>query len=312
MHPSELKTAFESGQNITAILKQRSGAAQNTSTDIEIAYDLQAGSYTQAMQSDSMFAHKREYGLAIANEILAWTEPASILETGVGEGTAMSFVLDGIGNPQIEAYGFDLSWSRIAWCRNWLRDHWSGGSHLSVASLTKLPYADSCFDVVYSSHTIEPNGGNERTILQELFRITSRYLVLIEPGYELASAEAQQRMDRLGYCRGLVETATQLGMDVLKHEFLGSSVNPLNPSAVTVIEKNPTAPAQTPRLVCPNHRDELIDFGESLFSPGSLCTTPGFWGSPACDRKMPLSRAPTRNSSINRSRVPSVVRAEQS
>jgi SAM-dependent methyltransferase len=280
MHPKELKHAFESGQNVTEILKQRTTAGQNTQTNIEIAYDLQAGTYSRAMESDSMFAHKQAYGLAIANEILALTDPSSILETGIGEGTTMSFVLEGIGNPRMEAYGFDLSWSRIAWCKNWMRDHWSGDSHLSIASLTNLPYADSCFDVVYSSHTIEPNGGNERTILQELFRISSRFLVLVEPSYELAAAEAQQRMDRLGYCRGLVETATQLGLRVLKHDLLGCSVNPLNPSAVTVIEKNPAAPAQTPRLVCPNHGDALIDFGDSLFSPGSLHAYPKVLGIP--------------------------------
>jgi hypothetical protein len=281
MHPNDLKLAFESGENITSILKQESDSNVNTPQMIETAYDLQAGTYARMLLEDEkIFSHKREYGSKIANEILSLTEPTSIIETGVGEGTTLSFVLNQLGRSGIEAHGFDISWSRIAWCKQWLASQWSGNCHLSVASLLNLPYADSCFDVVYTAHTIEPNGGKEDAILNELYRITSRFLVLIEPGYELASEEVKNRMDRLGYCKGLVEKAESMGMQVQKHELLGYAINPLNPSAITVIEKNADAPPQTPRLVCPNLGDQLIDFGDSLYSPNSLRAYPKIMGVP--------------------------------
>lgn len=281
MHPNDLKLAFESGENITSILKQETDSNVNTQEIIETAYDLQAGTYVRMLlEDDKIFAHKREYGIKIANEILALTEPTSIIEAGVGEGSTLSFVLNQLGNSNMVVHGFDISWSRIAWCKQWLESNWEGECHLSVANLQKLPYADSCFDVVYTAHTIEPNGGNEAAILNELYRITSRYLVLVEPGYELATEEQKRRMERMGYCKGLAEKATSLGMRVRKSELLGSNVNPLNPTAITVIEKDADAPPQTPRLVCPNYREELIDFGESLYSPKSLRAYPKIMGIP--------------------------------
>jgi len=281
MHPKDLKLAFESGKNITSILKQKSDSNFNTQQMIETAYDLQAGTYSRMLLNDeNIFSHKREYGSKIANEILSLTEPTSIIETGVGEGTTLSFVLNQLRCPDVEAHGFDISWSRIAWCKQWLAAQWSGNCHLSVASLLNLPYADSCFDVVYTSHTIEPNGGKEEAILEELYRITSRFLVLIEPSYELAPEEVKTRMDRMGYCKGLVEKADSMGMRVQKHELFGYAINPLNPSSITVIEKNADALPQTPRLICPNFGDQLIDFGDSLYSPSSLRAYPKIMGVP--------------------------------
>ena len=270
MHPNKLKLAFESGENITSLLRQESKSETNTQSIIETAYDLQAGTYVKSLDDEKMFLHKQEYGFLIADEILKLTAPTSIIETGVGEGTTLSFVLNRLNQPKITAHGFDISWSRIAWCKQWLESNWNGNCQLSVASLLNTPYADSCFDVVYTSHTIEPNGGNEETILKELFRITSKFLVLFEPGYELASVEARQRMERLGYCRGLAEKAKALGMKVLKHELIPISANPLNPTAIIVIEKDASAATQQPRWACPIFGDEMLDCGDSFFSNGSL------------------------------------------
>lgn len=281
MHPRELKLAFESGDNISSILKQESGSNVNTQQIIETAYDLQSGTYVRMLLEDEkVFGHKQEYGAKIANEILSVTRPTSIIEAGVGEGTTLSFVLNQLGQPGIEAHGFDISWSRIATCQQWLESQWTGNCHLSVASLQKIPYADSCFDIVYTAHTIEPNGGSEESILKELYRVASRYLILIEPGYELASEVVKRRMERLGYCRGLAEKAASLGMKVKKHELLGSNVNPMNPSAIIVIEKNADALAMAPRLACPNFDVPLTDFGDSLYAAESLRAYPKIMGVP--------------------------------
>lgn len=281
MHPHELKRAFESGENITSMLKQGSDSQSNTREIIETAYDLQAGTYVRLLDDDeSIYTHKREYGDRIADEIRQLTDPTSIIEAGVGEGTTLSFVLDRLDDSSLQAHGFDISWSRIAWARRWMARNDVGNCLFSVANLFQIPYADACFDVVYTAHTIEPNGGNEQAILRELFRITSRYLVLVEPGYEFASQHVRDRMDRLGYCKGLAKTAESMGMTVCKHELMGTDVNPENPSAILVIEKDPAAPDQTPTFQCPNFGDALIDFGESLYSPQSLRAYPKIMGIP--------------------------------
>ncbi|MCA9086622.1 MAG: class I SAM-dependent methyltransferase, partial [Planctomycetaceae bacterium] len=173
-----------------------------------------------------------------------------------------------------------LSWSRVAMCRQWLNSQNANGVFLSVASIFHAPYADSSFDVVYTSHTMEPNGGQELAILQELYRITSRFLVLLEPGYEFASAEAQMRMERLGYVRELREKAEQLGMRVVENRLFDVTGNPLNPTAITIIEKNPSASPATPILACPRYGDVLQDYGDSFYSQDSMRAYPKIQGIP--------------------------------
>jgi len=280
MHPSQIKAAFDQGKNITQLLREQTGAAGNTERIIETAYDMQAGVYVNDMNDPAIFAHKVRYGRAIADQLSRLTDCTSLLEPGTGEGTTLSFVLDAFDKPGMAVHGMDISWSRLATCRKWLADRGHPSVQLAIASLFHLPYADASFDVVYTSHTIEPNGGNEQSILRELYRVASRHLVLLEPAYELSPPELQQRMDSLGYCKGLVAHAEALGMRVATHELLGHDDNPKNPTAITVIEKTPDAPPATPQLVCPRFGDALEDRGAELFSPGSLHVYPKVMGIP--------------------------------
>ncbi|MEO0510376.1 MAG: class I SAM-dependent methyltransferase [Verrucomicrobiota bacterium] len=274
MKPNEIKEAFLRGENITELLRRASNSKQNTEEIIETAYDLQTGSYIKALESPEMFQHKLDYGNAIAAKISSLTQANSILEPGVGEGTTLSFVIQSFDKQPEHIHGFDISWSRIAHCRSWLSNQNCPGTHLSTASILEAPYMNDSFDVVYTSHTIEPNGGNEKKIIEELYRVASRFLILLEPAYELANNEARARMRRLGYCSGLVDHAESLGMSVIKHEIFPYIANPLNPTAITVIAKNPNAPTAIPKLACPRYRNLLDDFGDSLYSDGSLRAYP--------------------------------------
>jgi hypothetical protein len=280
LHPGRLAAAYARGENIIAAIKARGGAAANDESAIEVAYDLQAGSYTALLAKPGMREHKVAYGAAIAAILRGLGPVGSLLEAGIGEGTTASFVMRALGPPAPRLHGFDLSWSRIACCRRWLAAEGVADAVLSVASLSAIPYADASFDVVYTSHTIEPNGGRERGIIAELARVAARWLVLVEPGYELAGPEAQARMASHGYCRALPAHAEALGLRVVEHRLLGCTLNPLNPSAVTVIAKDPAAGPATPRFRCPRWGDPLDDHGDALFSPGSLLAYPRIGGIP--------------------------------
>ena len=74
-----------------------------------------------------------------------------------------------------------------------------------------LPLLDNSIDIVYTSHSMEPNGGHEEELLAELYRVTNNYLILLEPAYEFASEEARARMRKHGYVTNLYETAKRLG-----------------------------------------------------------------------------------------------------
>ena len=78
-------------------MRQEKGTDWNSEEIIEIAYDLQAGTYTDVMRDVAVAQHKKEYAEQIAVTILAYCKPTSIMEAGVGEATTLSGVLERLG-----------------------------------------------------------------------------------------------------------------------------------------------------------------------------------------------------------------------
>ncbi len=251
--PKDLKALYAQGKNISAFLRNEKKTQSNTEEIVEISYDLQTGSYIAAMKRKAARKHQSAYTEEIAKTILSLCKPMSILEAGVGEGTTLSGVLQHIGAP-IESHGFDLSWSRIAFAKKWLRKEGFSSTNLCTGSLLHIPLSDNSIDVVYTSHSIEPNGGKEQVILHELYRVTKKYLILLEPGYEFANTEARLRMDAHGYCKKLKETSDALGYEVLEHKLFPFFSNALNPTALTIIRKCKTMESPSYVLACPKYK----------------------------------------------------------
>ncbi|MEM1068859.1 MAG: class I SAM-dependent methyltransferase [Planctomycetota bacterium] len=283
MHPREIVAAYRRGENLMSLLKNRQ-SSEEVEACIEVAYDLQAGSYIDLMNDWAFAKQKHAYAAEIAQCIDSITDCTSLMEVGVGEATTLSVVMKQFHQTPRHVHGFDISWSRVARAREWLSQRGQSSVFLSVASLFHIPYVQSSFDVVYTSHSIEPNGGKESQILTELYRVASRYLVLLEPGYEFANAEQKQRMESHGYCRNLAGHAEDLGMRVIKHEPFPYVANPKNPTAVVVIEKDSSRDDATPQLACPGFGDLLTDHSDAFYSPESLRAYPKIGGIP-CLRK---------------------------
>ena len=206
-------------------------------------------------------------------------QPRSILEAGVGEATTYAGVLQGLGEV-IPNYAFDLSWSRVAYARRWLENAGIMKATLTTGSLLQLPYADNSIDVVYTSHSIEPNGGYEEIILKELFRVAIRYVILLEPGYELATDEARERMDSHGYCRNLKGISESLGYDVIEHTLFPVTSNPLNPTSLTIIKKSDLISSVEYILACPKYKTPLEEIDGMMFSAEALVVYPIIGGIP--------------------------------
>jgi hypothetical protein len=284
MKPEELRAAYQRGENISLLLRREYSSAVNSEEMIELAYDLQAGSYVEAMNNPEYADFKSQSGKSLSNYLLRYGEPETFLEAGVGEATTLSSVLQFYRSPNVSAHGFDLSWSRVACGKKRLADLGFENTTLCTGNLSDIPYTDDSFDTVYTAHSIEPNGGKEARIISELFRVASRYLLLIEPCYELASPEGQARMDQLGYCKDLKGHAEALGMKVVLHEPYPNTINELNPTAITVIEKSPQAPLGRPTYQCPRFKKLLIMDGTVCYAPDSFAVYPILRGIP-CLRK---------------------------
>jgi hypothetical protein len=110
-------------------------------------------------------------------------------------------------------------------------------ANLFVGDLLHIPMASDSVDIVYSSHSLEPNGGREEAMIAECMRVARHAVVLVEPIYELADAAAKARMESHGYVRGLHDAAVKLGATITTYRLLDYCGNPLNPSGVMVIKK---------------------------------------------------------------------------
>jgi SAM-dependent methyltransferase len=231
-----MRSAYTRGENAMEYARRESVSSVNTVVATLIAYDLQAGSYIAAARANPERQAIWCNQLAEILDALV-TDQSSILEVGCGEATTHAGVLQRLSHTPQHALGFDISWSRCAQGLSWLAEK-AVHARMFVADLFEIPLEDASIDVVYTSHSIEPNGGREEMALRELLRVSRQAVVLVEPIYELASAEAQARMRHHGYVRGLKDTANRMDAKVTDYRLLEHTSNPLNPSGLILIEKD--------------------------------------------------------------------------
>jgi ubiquinone/menaquinone biosynthesis C-methylase UbiE len=230
-----MRAAYARGENAMEYARRTLGMRSNMAIASMIAYDLQAGSYIQGALEDP--EGKAQWCRQLADILNPYvTEGGTLLEVGCGEATTLAGVMQGLGQAP-HALGFDISWSRCAHGLTWLAQK-TIKADLFVADLFNIPLEDSSVDVVYTSHSLEPNGGREKAAIRELMRVARRAVVLIEPIFELANPEARARMESHGYVRALKQSAEDLGAKVSDYRLLDYCVNPLNPSGVVLIEKD--------------------------------------------------------------------------
>lgn len=268
-----IKKIYEGGGNIIQHLKQNRNDL-NTLEMILISYDFQSGTYIRDVKKNPCF--NREYTAAIARVIAGLgVKYDSLLEAGVGEATTLANVVQKLPSKLKQIFGFDISWSRIRYAIEYLKKKRVKNSLVFTGDLFNIPLADNSIDIVYTSHSIEPNGGREKEALQELMRITKRYLILLEPAYEFANTEARKRMESHGYIKNLYGNAICLGMNVIEHRLFDVSSNPLNPTGLVIIKKDLKI-HKTIRnpLACPVTKTPLRLIKGSYFSKESLLAYP--------------------------------------
>jgi ubiquinone/menaquinone biosynthesis C-methylase UbiE len=233
-----MRAAFARGENAMEFARRELDKAANSSVATLISYDLQTGSYVANTRANPE-ANKRWVG-QLASILGPFVGSHSlVLEVGCGEATTLAGVLQALPQKPRGAIGFDISWSRCAEAMHWLAEK-GVAAQLFVADLFSIPLDDSSVDVVYTSHSIEPNRGRELAALRELLRIAQCAVVLVEPLYELANESARNRMDHHKYVRGLHQAAESLGANILDYRLLEYTSNPLNPSGVLVLDKGST------------------------------------------------------------------------
>jgi ubiquinone/menaquinone biosynthesis C-methylase UbiE len=268
--PGAIQT-YKNGGNVTEYLRHSLGESANSEEIIEVAYDLQAGTYIQHFNEhrDQVNRYIGELTTILRAHVL---DASTILDVGTGECTTLTGVAVGCFERADRILACDISWSRLYVGRAFATQHMPTAIrsrfHPFVASFFALPFADKSVDVTWTSHALEPNGGHERKALSELFRVTKQKLCLFEPNYEANSPEGKARMERLGYIRNLKTTAEQLGATVNDWIRIEHAINPLNPTYAFIITP-PSAPASDYLWACPASHERLVPHNGFLFSQGA-------------------------------------------
>lgn len=229
--------AFDAGENVVNTVLSRFPDAKQEA--IEIAYELQAGSYTANRNTPVSLAYRREQHDLLAERVFPYLDAerdAILLDAGTGEGTGwygFDFGPSSVG----ELHAIDISLRRLDYVRQNVA---LPGDRLSVvrADLLDLPYRSKSFDLVVTMHAIEPNGGREHEVVNKLAGLTADLLCLFEPDYRAASPEGRARMEKLRYGLEIFEAAHALtDFEVLFEQPLSSVTNPLNPTAFICLKR---------------------------------------------------------------------------
>lgn len=263
----EICALFDRGENIMDWIKAREGTQHNSTTAILYSYDVQAGSYTERLEDPAVRALKDRLGQYLAT-ILDELTPNSLLDAGIGEATSLAPILGHLKKRPKHVLGFDISLSRLLFAREHLARDGHSDVSLFTARLDRIPLAPESVDVILTVHALEPNHGQEEPLLTELLRVSRRHLVLVEPSYETASAEARARMDKHGYVRGIAESLKRLGHNP-RVERVPHNIGRLNEAALFIVEKpQPTAlSVNTPPFVSPISGKPLFERQDCYYCP---------------------------------------------
>ena len=264
--------------NLISYLKKIENRRENDVNDIMISYDFQAGSYVEAFTNDLKLKNVK---IAQSKKIAAIIDSFSqsintILEAGVGEATALVPTINALKRTDVKWIGGnDISWSRCHIADIFAKKQCSKKINLFVADMFKMPIADDAVDVVYTVHAMEPNGGREEELLDELYRITAKYLILVEPDYERASEEGRCRMEDNGYIKGLPNIIKRKGWNLIVNEPFGIDSNPLNPAGLLIIKKMvPKNNIMFSPLYCPVTHSNLIKKLDCFYAPEAMLAYP--------------------------------------
>lgn len=252
----EIKKLYEKNENISEYFRSAYNLEYNTTSSILVSYDLQSGSYENTIINNitgnyyfngkkiQMGAYDAQKCISkyIAKEINSF-EYESVLEAGVGECSTSAFLI-----PELKSnfMGFDISASRIMIGNNVLNKNNITNSSLFVGDLNSIPLLNNSVDIIYTVHAIEPNTKNASEIIKQLYEVCSKYLILIEPSYELGNQETRDNIDKHKYIKNLIGIINKLDYKVEKYELAPIS-SYSNQSAIIIIKKESDLP---PRKIC--------------------------------------------------------------
>jgi len=133
-----------------------------------VAYNLQAGDYVKNCQQRPL--EHENYTTEMSEIVKAYCpNGVNILDAGCGELTISSAVQNQIDQLSPRFFETDISLGRLQVGIKHYRQNERDGSVYLFQAFFELPFASNSFDIVFTTHALEPNGGQEVKVLQSCF-----------------------------------------------------------------------------------------------------------------------------------------------
>lgn len=293
----DLQNKYASGINVMETLRRSKGIEFNDIECILRSYDLQAGSYASFFENgiasgcyvndQKVDMSGKDFVLQTTKKIMEYLTPLkckNLIEIGCGEATTLGEIAQGLSFHGVkQVWGCDISPSRVAVGNNFLKKHYPQvKATLFAGDMFQLPFADNSFELVFTYHAMEPNTGREREAIKELYRIASKYVVLIEPTFELGNDETKRNIEKHKYVRNIEATVKALGYKIVLFKLFEIG-KWSNQSSIMILEKNlEEAVSAQPKFACPLCKTSLnaAEGDGHLFCPDCFLVFPLISGIP--------------------------------
>lgn len=257
---------YKKGENIVQALLE---AGASKSDSIEIAYELQAGSYTSDFYRSKSRKMRRNKTLhAIIKKYCSLSEVSSIGVFGVGE--AVNWIeFDGYID---DFYGVELSYSRLVYADNNLSKLEGVGAYTLIkGDASEVIFNENSFDISMTLHSIEPNGNEQGAkMLRNVVSSSSKYILLFEPDYSTAPESMKKRMRENDYVCNISDEIKKIeSIKIIDKYNLDVVENSDNLTTCWVIEKINKSSSKKKKMICPFSHDELIDYENIKYSQAS-------------------------------------------
>lgn len=164
-------------------------------------------------------------------------EKLSILEVGCGNCINIYEIMAKYGD-RVEVHGIDISDNRIENGVKYFGDDLSQATFHVGSISEKTEFQSDCFDLVFSMFCLEQIAYEMKPALQEMYRISSQRIVMIEPVFENATLLQKIYLIHSDHTRILLRSLHELNLPLVKNEILELQCNPSNQSSVLVINKS--------------------------------------------------------------------------
>ncbi len=265
-----LNQKFKKKKNLQIFLKKKKFSDEQS---IKMSYNVQSGTYIKFFNSLSKNKINKIYQPIIDVIKKNFNDSKTILDFGCGELTTSLFIFNKIKKNIKNYYANDVSLNRLILGQNYLKSKLKNKEFKKIKlfcnSSAGLPFKDNSIDLIITIHSLEPNNKHKELFINELFRVSKKGLILMEPHYEISNDQQKKRMLKFNYIRGIKKLFNKknCNLKIIKKDH---HINSLNVSSLFVVKKKPIRKNNSTVYVEPKTYDNLKDINNFLYSPKSL------------------------------------------